>query len=148
MNYLSTKKRIEEAFEESKEKWDKEFESLSISDSEEKLMELIENKAKILLSWERKLSELGILKFHAESYLNKEYAKLYNKYLLGEIKYSAREIDKMIKGDNQYIEKAALAEKAEIMIKKLENFIGFIKNIHWDIKNMIEIKKMLYGASV
>jgi hypothetical protein len=147
MNYLSTKKRIEEAFEESKEKWDKEFESLSISDSEEKLMELIENKAKILLSWERKLSELRILKFHAESYLNKEYAKLYNKYLLGEIKYSAREIDKMIKGDNQYIEKAALAEKAEIMIKKLENFIGFIKNIHWDIKNMIDIKKLIYGIS-
>ena len=145
--YGQIKEKIEKVFQESEKEWDKEFDSLSISDSEEDLISLIENKARILLIWEKRLVNIRKLKFLAESYMNKEYAKLYNDYLLGEIKYSTREIDKMIKGNERYIEKAMLVEKTEIMIKKLENFVSFIKNIHWDIKNMIDIKKLIYGIS-
>ena len=142
--------QIDELYNEAKEKWGQEFkEQIVLDDDEEKLIDAISRKTEIIFELEQKIISLKELKFKVEVIKNKTYADLYNYYLLeSDIKYSTREIDKIIKANDNYISVISREEKLNIMISQIEAYLTYIKNIHWDIKNMIEIKKMLYGASV
>ena len=142
--------QIDELYNEAKEKWGQEFkEQIVLDDDEEKLINAISKKTAMIFELEQKIISLKELKFKVEVIKNKAYADLYNYYLLeSDIKYSTREIDKIIKANDEYISIISREEKLNIMISQIEAYLTYIKNIHWDIKNMIEIKKMLYGASV
>jgi hypothetical protein len=141
--------KAETIYKEAKEQWQDEFVRDSfITDDEEKLLKLIENKPKIIVKWEKRILKLkeikGYLKFEAD----KMYSRLYRDLMKNsELNFTQREIDKQIKGNETFIKILKAIEKCDIIISEVESFLGHLRNIHWDIKNEIEIKKLIYAVS-
>jgi len=143
-------KQVNEIFKQAEKEWPEEFEKDAlISDDEEKLLQMIEEKPKMLIKWESRIVKIKKIRGFLKTEADKLYASLYVDILKNsEINFSQREIEKQIKARPEYVEIIKAIEKCDIVINEIESFLNHIKNIHWDIKNMIEIKKLIYGATV
>lgn len=142
--------KTDKIFKEAENAWKNEFvKDALITEDEQKLLQAIEEKPKMLVKWEGRMIELKKIKGFLKPEADKLYAKLYVDILKNsEINFSQREIEKQIKANEEYIKILRAIEKCDIIISEIESFISYLRTIHWDIKNMIEIKKLIYGATV
>ena len=141
--------KTDKIFKEAESVWKDEFiEDALITEDEQKLLQAIEEKPKILVKWEGRIIEVKKIKGFLKPEADKMYAKLYVDILKNsEINFSQREIEKQIKANEEYIKILRAIEKCDIVISEIESFLNHLRALHWDVKNMIEIKKLIYGAT-
>jgi len=141
--------KTDRLFKEAETAWKEEFvEDALITEDEQKLLRAIEEKPKMLVKWEGRMIEVKKLKGFLKPEADKLYAKLYVDMLKNsEINFTQRELEKQIKANEEYIKILRAIEKCDIIISEIESFLNHLRTLHWDVKNMIEIKKLIYGVT-
>jgi len=129
-------------------KWDEEL-SEDITLKEHNLDKISIQKPLIVTKWSRRY--LKVLSFYKKLLVERDIInkELLEHFLLdSDIVYKQSEIKIAIKGHKRYIEIENIIIETEEILKFLEQIIDEVKNLHWDIKNFIEYKKLVMGGYI
>ena len=100
-------------------------------------------RSKIKQKWLLRYKKLAQFKNRLDTILNRLYSDLYNYYKLDhDIAYKDSEIKKQIEGNENYTDLVEMINDMKDIIKFIEETINNVDAIQWDIKNIIEYKKI------